>query len=430
MQATLDAIKRTNTIFVSAQPDSIYFHWQVELYLYQFAKHGPEIEDRCYALLGYRGQPSAHAKEMAAACKHVILYEDTRDLSVPNFYIPSIRPHLLKQFFAEYPSLGASVFYHDSDIFLVKLPKFELMLNDAVSYVSDTVSYIGYNYIKECQDRYKAVHKALPPNDLIDKMCECVGISAELVKINQPNSGGAQYLLKNIDAAFWTEAEVACQALYALTKVYDTSHPISAGLQIWTADMWIVLWLLWKRGSQTKLHKELDFSWGTYTAKDYHRINIFHLAGVTSDNAKGKFYKGAYTHKNVFKEYLRNKKIFDDVSPDNATYEYVAVLKEYAERHQVSDVVKPVKDHSRFLLESKAAWSGVYTKDTATFQDRPLWRSTDRTYFIFYNGSGWILTHSQYEKELTTKMGGFASSSADQPYEGGWNQSCTIRLLD
>jgi hypothetical protein len=429
MQTTLDAIKKHNMIFVSAQPDSIYFHWQVELYLYQFAKHGPEIADRCYALLGYRGKPTAYAQELATKFKHVILYEDTRNLSVPNFYIPSIRPHLLKQFFAAHPDLGASVFYHDSDIFLVKLPRFELMLNDEISYVSDTISYIGYDYIKGCQERYKAVHKELPENDLINKMCDCVGISSELVKINQPNSGGAQYLLKNIDAAFWTEAETACQTLYALTKVYDVTHPIAAGLQIWTADMWIVLWLLWKRGSQTRLHKELDFSWGTYTAKDYHTINIFHLAGVTSDNCKGKFYKGAYTNKNVFKEYLRDKTIFDEIDKNNATHEYVAVLKEYAESQVSTDAV-PVKDHSRFLLESKDAWSGVYTKDSATFQDRSLWRSTDRTYFIFYNGSGWILTHSQYEKEISTKMGGFASSKTEQPYECGWNQPCTIRLLD
>jgi len=426
MSMTIAAIQKHNMILVSAQPDSIYFHWQVELYLYQFAKHGPEIADRCYALLGYRGQPTLYAKELAAKFPHVLLYEDTRDLTVPNFYIPSIRPHLLKQFFAAYPALGASVFYHDSDIFLVKMPAFELMLDDAVSYVSDTVSYIGYDYIKGCQDRYKAVHKALPTNDLIDKMCACVGISAELVKVNQANSGGAQYLLKNVDAAFWTEAEIACQALYALTKNYDTAHPIAAGLQIWTADMWIVLWLLWKRGFQTRIHKELDFSWATFTVSEYHKYNIFHLAGVTGENCKDKFFKGAFTNKSVFKEYLRNKAIFEHVSPDNATYEYVALIKEYAEGVHVTEMKT-----SRFLLNSLDAWAGIYSKDpTAVALGHPLWRSTNKTYIIFNNGSGWILTHSQYEKELTATTGGFASTQAEEPYDGTWNCPCTIRTLD
>ena len=35
----LEAIKKHNMIFISAQPDQVYFHWQVSLYLYQFAKH-------------------------------------------------------------------------------------------------------------------------------------------------------------------------------------------------------------------------------------------------------------------------------------------------------------------------------------------------------------------------------------------------------
>jgi hypothetical protein len=271
------------------------------------------------------------------------------------------------------------------------------------------------------------VHKELPENDLIDKMCNCVGISSELVKINQANSGGAQYLLKNIDAAFWTEAETACQSLYALTKEYDTAHPIAAGLQIWTADMWIVLWLLWKRGRQTRIHKELDFSWATFTVADYHKYNIFHLAGVTGDNCKDKFYKGVYINKSIFKEYLRNKNMFDHVSRNNATYEYVALIKEYAEGLRVTESKKA----NRFFLDSSSSWAGVYSKDpTKVILDHPLWRSTNGTYIIFNTGSAWILTHSQYEKELSRCTGGYASTHAEEPYEGGWNCPCTIRTLD
>jgi hypothetical protein len=32
---TLDSILESRLIFLSTQPDDIYFHWQVELYLYQ-----------------------------------------------------------------------------------------------------------------------------------------------------------------------------------------------------------------------------------------------------------------------------------------------------------------------------------------------------------------------------------------------------------
>jgi hypothetical protein len=144
------------------------------------------------------------------------------------------------------------------------------------------------------------------------------------------------------------------------------------------------------------------------------------LAGITVENSKDKFFKGAFTNKSVFKEYLRNKSIFDHVSRDNATYEYVALIKEYAEGLTVSEPKKV----RRFLLDSSDAWAGVYTKEAA------LWRSTNGTYIIFNNGSAWILTHSQYEKELSPRTGGYASTRAEEPYEGGWNCPCTIRTLD
>jgi hypothetical protein len=55
---TLDSIFESRLIFLSAQPDDVYFHWQIELYLYQFSKHG--ILDN--ALFGYAEQnPSSNA---------------------------------------------------------------------------------------------------------------------------------------------------------------------------------------------------------------------------------------------------------------------------------------------------------------------------------------------------------------------------------
>ena len=101
---TLEAIMKSNTIFVSAQPDHVYFHWQVELYMYQFAKYG--IVDQCYALFGYTGDaPSNYAVELSKRY-NIFFYKDTRNKNIPHYYIPSIRPHILKQFFQQFPNLG------------------------------------------------------------------------------------------------------------------------------------------------------------------------------------------------------------------------------------------------------------------------------------------------------------------------------------
>ena len=44
-------------------------------------------------------------------------------------------------------------------------------------------------------------------NDLLNKMAECIGLPVKVIEQNQDNSGGAQYLLKDIDWKFWEKCE-------------------------------------------------------------------------------------------------------------------------------------------------------------------------------------------------------------------------------
>ena len=428
MSLDLDAIRKHNLIFVSAQPDQIYFHWQVELYMYQFAKHG--IQDQCYALFGYRDRPSEYAQELAKKYKGIRFYKDTRNFHVPNYYIPSIRPHILKQFFAEHPDLGKNVFYHDSDIFLARLPQFHLLLPDTNAYLSDTVSYIGYDYIVECAGRYKSKYPDLPENDVLTKMCAIANIDPDLVKQNQTGSGGAQYLLKNIDGSFWEEVERTTNNIYGMLCDYEKKYPIGHHIQKWTADMWGVLWIYWKREGTTRVHSALEFSWATSSVAEYHKQPIFHLAGVTEQDRSDKFYKGAYINTHICKEYAKNKKIFDHVSPSNATYEYVRVIKEYTDANPDKWPANPVPiidSVERFMVETTEPWAAIYTVDRSTkICDREVWRSGNKKFLMFYGGSGWTVTASIYESELKAGSGGFAFNTSETPYAETWNVPCKI----
>ncbi len=369
-------------IFVSAQPDCIYFHWQVELYLYQFSRHG--IIDKCYAIFGYVDKPSEYVLSLSKRY-NVISYKDER---TDKTYIPSIRPHILKKFFKDNPHLSKKVFYHDSDIFLVKLPKFELMTGD-FGYLSDTISYIGYNYLQSCSKRYKQKYPELPDNDLATKMCECMEISENLVKENEKNSGGAQYILKNINFDFWDKVETSCNKLYGMLKKYESKYPIDHHIQSWTTDMWCVLWEYWRLGNKTVIHDELDFSWAVNDVTTYHNKNIFHLAGATSGESTRMFYKGQYNNKNPIEEYRINKKVFDYIPTNNATYEYIRVLKEFVNK----DTLNITEGH----------WRGKYTLN------ENIWRSVDNNYIIFWNNSNWIVTSSKYESEISPTCGGYTS---------------------
>lgn len=423
---TLEAINKHNMIFISAQPDTPYYHWQVELYLYQFTKHG--IIDRCYALFGYRTEsPSQYALKLASKYKHIYFYKDERDINEKYHYVPTIRPHILKKFFSKYPDLGKNVFYHDSDIFLVKLPKFELMLGDDIGYFSDTISYNGSKYLKDCAKKYKEKYPELPDDDVFKKMCICVGISEDLVCKNENNTGGAQYLLKNIDSDYWAEVEENCSKLHYMLSEYWDKYPTISGeskgiIQKWCTDMWCVLWLYWKKGKESRIIKELDFSWGFSSIEEYYKKNIFHLAGVMKYSSADKFNKGLYGKINPIIAYRKNPAILEHVSPGNATYGYINILKEYANTLIIKDVTK-------FFLKSKPEYTSYYIKDTMkTICGFHVWRSENKKYLIFFNKSSWVLTNVSYEKELKEGSGGIIWSEGTDPYDDMWKTASIEKI--
>lgn len=205
-------------------------------------------------------------------------YTDTR---IKSSYISSIRPHLLHKHWLKFPELEKeTIFYHDCDIILSKPVNFTNLLNDNVCYVSDTVSYIGAKYI-----RSKGEH-------LLDIMTDVVGISKQLVIDNEKDSGGAQYLLKNIPAEFWNKVYWDAENMYKpIVKLQNGDH--SNPFQIWCADMWSVLWNLWLIGKEVKVTDAMSFSWATSGMHDWDKHPIYHNAGATGEN-KEIFYKGMY----------------------------------------------------------------------------------------------------------------------------------------
>ena len=322
---TLETIKNNNMIFLSAQPDTTYFHWQVEVYLNNFSSF--DIINNCYALFAIKDKPS---KELLKLKKkyNIIWYKDERT-NTEKAYSPSVYPFLVKKFLKQYPNLGKYIFMHDSDIILRKLPPFEKMLNDDINYLSDTISYIGYNYLIDCSKRYKNKYPKIPENDLFLNMCQAVNINPELVKENQQNSGGAQYFLKNVDYNLFAKIEKTCYILHDFFKKYDKKYNIEHPIQSWCASMWAFLWELWKSGKKTQISKELSFSWGTSSKKEYYQHNILHMAGVTQDKKKGRFCKSDYTNINIINKIKENPNMFKHVK-DNASKFYVKEIEHTA----------------------------------------------------------------------------------------------------
>jgi hypothetical protein len=273
-----------NIRFICAQPTSLFYAWQVEVMINNFIEMG--INPNSIDIVSWKVNnviPEEWVKLANAYPVRFFFYDDTR---VTRHYISSIRPNILKQHFAAHPELEEeAILYHDCDIVLTKPINWEQFLEDEKWYGSDTRWYIAHSYILS------------KGQDVLDKMCEIVGIEESIIKDNELNSIGAQYLMKGINAEFWANVEKDCERLYneitMLNNIKKAENNQYHELQIWCADMWAVLWNGWKLGKETVCHPDLEFAWGTSSESDFERLNILHNAGVVS-SADGLFYKAEF----------------------------------------------------------------------------------------------------------------------------------------
>lgn len=268
--------------YISAQPATDYFAWQVEVYLVNFLSLGINPKD-IQVLGAYEVKPSETWLKLQAAYPDVEFhfYQDTRN---DKRYIPSIQAHLLKKHFLKHSYMEKyAFFFHDCDFTFTKKFDFTPFLKDDTWYFSDTISYIGADYIKS-----KSVK-------LFEKMCKMVGVAPEVVELNQPNSGGAQKLMKNLTSSYWIDVEAGSNSLFNdLGDISKEKSPTDPhGLQIWCASMWSELWNAFKHGHRVRVPKEFDFCWATCNSDRWNQVSFFHNAGVT-DSKSGLLYKADF----------------------------------------------------------------------------------------------------------------------------------------
>jgi hypothetical protein len=300
--------------FLCCQPATKYYVWQCEVLLNNFISVGIDLKDVDIVCCISNEVPDEWKKLQAHFDANFYFYNDTR---VTKYYISSIRPNILKQHFELHPELeDSAIFYHDCDIAFTKPINWKQFLNDDKWYGSDCRWYIGHDYILSKGE------------DILDKMCEIAEISKELVKENELNSIGAQYIMKGANARFWAEVEKNSEKMYKeITEMNNkkkSENPSYHEVQIFCSDMWNVLWEGWKMGKETICHPDLEFSWGTSTESDFDKLKIFHNAGVVSAG-QGLFYKAEYMNKLPYNEVL-------DIREGTASKKYWEIIQEVAKK--------------------------------------------------------------------------------------------------
>ena len=115
--------KKPSMTLICAQPCTSYFAWQIEVMLTNFQEKGLDKYDiRC--LFAFNPKENDWEEKVNTIKKveykfkkiaTFYYYEDTR--TFPLSYISTVRPHIIKKHFREYPKLSnRRIFYHDCDI--------------------------------------------------------------------------------------------------------------------------------------------------------------------------------------------------------------------------------------------------------------------------------------------------------------------------
>ena len=266
--------------FVCVQPAIDYYTWQVEVMINNFIKNGVNPDDIEILCAHYGTIPEKWLK-LKQHYKRVNFYFYHDNRQKPS-YISSVRPFILHKHWLAFPELEKeTIFYHDCDIIFSKPINFSHLLNDQTCYVSDTVSYIGANYVRSKGEHY------------LDLMARIVNVNKQYIIEQEHNSGGAQYILKNIPTEFWKKVYYDAENLFRQVNHQIALDQPPHAIQIWCADMWAVLWNLWFWDRDVKVVKELSFSWATSGIDDWDKHLIYHNAGVVGDR-EDMFFKGAY----------------------------------------------------------------------------------------------------------------------------------------
>ncbi len=276
-------------------PDDLVFFSQVLVQLANFREMGIS---HLYRTLIFIPEDRKHigvnpkwklAEEQFPEAKFFYYFDDGQVLNKVRQidYIPLLRPYCLARHFNEYPELeNHAIWYIDSDIILSKPFDFTPYLEDGICYLSDTKSYLNSDYfdgkIRDVKPEKLAEYKQI---DVLGALANICGITREICEENKNNTGGAQYLLKNINANFWTKVYNRC--LIIRSYLYYHRQGINfqffdnedKGFQSWATDMIAVLFTLWEEGKQTLTPEEFNFNWATDPITNWNKYFIYHDAG-------------------------------------------------------------------------------------------------------------------------------------------------------
>jgi len=338
--------------FICAQPDDTYYVWQVHLWLESLKNIGHS--DKAIVLVftpKEREQDLPKWQRIADLYPEAEFnfYKDQHDISsLLGIYVSILRPYVLWRYFKTHPKIVSdAVFYCDCDVIFTDKFDISAYLEDDINYVSDTNSYINASYFdSKIKDVLPEKLEEYKTRDILAEVTALIGINREIAEEHNMDSGGAQYLLKNIDSKFWSkmmnDTIMIRTYLMHINKEFFESE--DKGFQSWCADMWGVLWNLWLREVEVKVIPEMAFAWAPDPIEKLDTHPIYHNAGIGNElfdqdklTAYPCFYKGKYhTGKDPFVDPQLEFAWGHEETKKHCTWYYTNALKELYAKYQLN----------------------------------------------------------------------------------------------
>ena len=291
--------------FITVTENKLRFVWETEVFLSSLRENGYATQANVLIFLTNNKPKLAGWARLEELYPEVRFYyypdKDISRIGTTFNYPPIHRLYCLQEHWKANPWLeNQAILYTDTDIIFSRPLDFNKFLQDDINYLSwtgndtRTDNYLWQPYLDskianvnpQKLDHYKRI-------DIVNKLGQICGIDRETITENNPNTGGAQYLLKGVTQQFWTSCFNTCceikMYLAGLNQTYmkgaTAQEKENNGFQSWCADMWCVLYNLWSHGKKTECPPELDFAWSTDRIEKLDTMYILHNAGVT-DEAK------------------------------------------------------------------------------------------------------------------------------------------------
>jgi hypothetical protein len=232
--------------------------------------------------------------------------------------------------------------YTDCDILWTDNMNIDHLLEDDINYVSDASSYLNNSYFEsKTKDVLPEKLEEYKKRDVVKELCTITGIDKQTVLNNNSNTGGVQYILKNINSNFWkkVEKDVLLVRTHLLNFNREFFKDENSGIQSWCADLWAVQYNLWHFNKESRTTKELDFAWSTDPIIKLESYPILHNAGIVSETGngypafyKGKYHQGADPTKDANLDVILN----NEQSKKYCTWFYASKLNELKQKYKLN----------------------------------------------------------------------------------------------